>query len=90
MFIASPATSGSSATRTVGRNLEVDKEPLISPRIDRNLNEITSRVSAASRCNDNKVPNVAAPARLDHAAEEAMAAEAEDVADPRAELYLEC
>ena len=87
MFIASPATSGSSATRTVGRNLEVDKEPLISPRIDRNLNEITFRVSAASRCNDNKVPNVTVPARVDCAAEEAAA---EDVADPRAELYLEC
>ena len=60
-FIASLATIGSNATRTDGRNLEVDKEPLISPRIDRNLNEITSRVSAASRCNGSKVAIVAIP-----------------------------
>jgi hypothetical protein len=55
------------------------------------LNEITSRVSAASRCNDNKVPNVAAPARADRAAEEAMAVAAtaaEGVADPRVLLYI--
>jgi hypothetical protein len=66
----------------------MDKEPPISQRTDRNLNEITSRVSAASRCSDNKVPKVAAPARAERAAEEAMVVAPEDVADPRALLYM--
>jgi hypothetical protein len=48
----------------------------------------------ASRCNDKKVPNVAAPARADRAVEEAMvvpAAVVENVADPSALLdHVEC
>ena len=87
MFIANRAMSGSNATRTGGRNPELDKEPPISPRIARNLNEITSRVSAASRCSGSKVSTVAVP---DLAADAVLVpVEAvENVADPRVLLYM--
>jgi hypothetical protein len=88
MFIASPATTGSNATRTVGLSPEADKVRLTSPSLERNLNATITRGSVASRCNDNKVPNVEeAPARADRAAEEAVVV-VEEVVDPRARLYM--
>jgi hypothetical protein len=62
-FIASRVTSGSSATITRGRNPAADKGHPIFPRIGRNLNATISRVSAASRCNDSKIPSAAAERR---------------------------
>jgi hypothetical protein len=78
--IASPVTTGSSVIRADGRNPLAVKRRIL-PSLGRSSNATTFRASAANRCNDNKMLNVAVRVPAHHLKVVAAEPVAEHVAD---------